>query len=137
MAAPEYQTVENTVGNTPLVRLQRLQGRGCSNTILLKLEGNNPAGSVKDRPALCMIQEAEKAGRIKPGDTLIEATSGAHEPQRSVLDATRQRGSRHQAQMGASNLTRMRHCFVLARTAGAKATLASRSRWRPASRATR
>jgi cysteine synthase B len=74
--ASSYPTVEDTVGNTPLVRLQRLQGRGCSNTILLKLEGNNPAGSVKDRPALCMIQEAEKAGRIKPGDTLIEATSG-------------------------------------------------------------
>jgi cysteine synthase len=76
MASSTYPTVEDTVGNTPLVRLQRLQGRGCSNTILLKLEGNNPAGSVKDRPALCMIQEAEKAGRIKPGDTLIEATSG-------------------------------------------------------------
>ena len=80
-APPVYQTVEDTVGNTPLVRLQRLghaqfaAPRG--NTILLKLEGNNPAGSVKDRPALSMIQEAERAGRIKPGDTLIEATSGA------------------------------------------------------------
>ena len=72
-------TLEQTVGNTPLVRLKRLPGadndrRG--NLILAKLEGNNPAGSVKDRPALSMILRAEAAGRIKPGDTLIEATSG-------------------------------------------------------------
>jgi len=63
------------VGNTPLVALQRMQGK-TSNTILLKLEGNNPAGSVKDRPAYSMIARAEKRGDIKPGDTLIEATSG-------------------------------------------------------------
>ncbi|EKF73931.1 cysteine synthase B [Alcanivorax hongdengensis A-11-3] len=70
-----YNTIENTVGNTPLVRLQRLPG-DTSNTILVKLEGNNPAGSVKDRPALNMISQAEKRGDIRPGDTLIEATSG-------------------------------------------------------------
>jgi len=70
-----YPTLENTVGNTPLVRLQRLPGGG-SNVVLAKLEGNNPAGSVKDRPALSMIVEAEKRGDIRPGDTLIEATSG-------------------------------------------------------------
>ncbi|MFO7787288.1 MAG: cysteine synthase CysM [Halospina sp.] len=70
-----YPTIEDYVGNTPLVRLQRLPGN-TSNTILVKLEGNNPAGSVKDRPALSMISEAEKRGDIKPGDTLIEATSG-------------------------------------------------------------
>ena len=70
-----YPTIESTIGNTPLVRLQRLQ-EGSSNTILLKLEGNNPAGSVKDRAALSMIKEAEKRGEILPGDTLIEATSG-------------------------------------------------------------
>jgi cysteine synthase B len=70
-----YRTLESTVGNTPLVRLQRLPG-ATSNVVLAKLEGNNPAGSVKDRPALSMITEAEKRGRIKPGDTLIEATSG-------------------------------------------------------------
>lgn len=74
-----YKTVQDTVGNTPLVRLQRLPGdfgapRG--NVILGKLEGNNPAGSVKDRPALSMILGAEARGEIKPGDTLIEATSG-------------------------------------------------------------
>jgi S-sulfo-L-cysteine synthase (O-acetyl-L-serine-dependent) len=68
-------TLENFVGNTPLVRLQRLPGR-TSNTILAKLEGNNPAGSVKDRPALSMIKHAEARGDIRPGDTLIEATSG-------------------------------------------------------------
>ena len=72
---PEYPTIEDYVGNTPLVRLQRLAG-DTTNTILLKLEGNNPAGSVKDRPALMMIQRAEERGTIKPGDTLIEATSG-------------------------------------------------------------
>ncbi len=70
-----YPTIEDFVGNTPLVRLQRLPG-ATSNTILVKLEGNNPAGSVKDRPALSMITRAEQRGDIKPGDTLIEATSG-------------------------------------------------------------
>ncbi len=71
----EFPTIEACVGNTPLVRLQRLDGQS-SNTILLKLEGNNPAGSVKDRPAMSMISRAEQRGDIKPGDTLIEATSG-------------------------------------------------------------
>jgi cysteine synthase B len=71
----DFPTIEAFVGNTPLVRLQRLPGT-TSNTILLKLEGNNPAGSVKDRPALSMIRHAEERGYIKPGDTLIEATSG-------------------------------------------------------------
>ena len=70
-----FPTIEDYVGSTPLVRLQRLAGDS-SNTILLKLEGNNPAGSVKDRPALSMINQAEARGDIKPGDTLIEATSG-------------------------------------------------------------
>ncbi|MEQ1543426.1 cysteine synthase CysM [Methyloglobulus sp.] len=70
-----YPTIESFVGNTPLVRLQRLPGE-TSNTILIKLEGNNPAGSVKDRPALSMIKHAEARGEIKPGDRLIEATSG-------------------------------------------------------------
>ena len=70
-----YPTIEDFIGKTPLVRLQRLPG-DTSNTILVKLEGNNPAGSVKDRPALSMIQRAEARGDIKPGDTLIEATSG-------------------------------------------------------------
>ena len=74
-----YMTIEDTIGNTPLVRLQRIPGslaqeRG--NVILAKLEGNNPAGSVKDRPAASMIRRAEARGEIKPGDTLIEATSG-------------------------------------------------------------
>lgn len=69
-----YPTIEDFVGNTPLVKLQRLDAT--SNTILLKLEGNNPAGSVKDRPAISMIQQAELRGDIKPGDVLIEATSG-------------------------------------------------------------
>ncbi len=68
-------TIEQFVGNTPLVRLQRLPGK-TSNLVLGKLEGNNPAGSVKDRPALSMIVEAEKRGEIKHGDNLIEATSG-------------------------------------------------------------
>jgi cysteine synthase B len=72
---PEYPTIEACIGNTPLVRLQRLPGE-TSNTILVKLEGNNPAGSVKDRPALSMIAQAEDRGDISPGDTLIEATSG-------------------------------------------------------------
>jgi len=70
-----FPTIESFVGNTPLVRLQRIPGE-TSNTILVKLEGNNPAGSVKDRPAMSMIQHAEARGEIKPGDTLIEATSG-------------------------------------------------------------
>ena len=70
-----YNTLEHYVGNTPLVQLKRLPGN-TSNTILVKLEGNNPAGSVKDRPALSMIKHAEERGDIKPGDTLIEATSG-------------------------------------------------------------
>ena len=74
-ASKEFPTIEHTVGKTPLVRLQRLPGE-TSNTILGKLEGNNPAGSVKDRPAMSMINEAESRGVIAPGDTLIEATSG-------------------------------------------------------------
>lgn len=75
---PTYPTLEDVIGNTPLVRLQRVlppeQSRG--NVILAKLEGNNPAGSVKDRPAISMIRRAEERGEVKPGDTLIEATSG-------------------------------------------------------------
>jgi S-sulfo-L-cysteine synthase (O-acetyl-L-serine-dependent) len=74
-----YKTIEEFIGNTPLVRLQRVpQALGIPETtvILAKLEGNNPAGSVKDRPALAMILEAERRGEIRPGDTLIEATSG-------------------------------------------------------------
>ena len=70
-----WPTLDHFVGNTPLVRLQRLPG-ATSNVILAKLEGNNPAGSVKDRPALIMIKHAQARGDIKPGDTLIEATSG-------------------------------------------------------------
>ncbi len=74
----DYPTIEDFVGNTPLVRLQRLplQQGNPSNTLLAKLEGDNPAGSVKDRPALSMISRAEKRGEIQPGDTIIEATSG-------------------------------------------------------------
>ncbi|CAN5737534.1 cysteine synthase CysM [soil metagenome] len=74
-----YLTIEDTIGNTPLVMLQRLPGdeaKRRNNIILGKLEGNNPAGSVKDRPAMAMIKQAEQRGRIAPGDTLIEATSG-------------------------------------------------------------
>ena len=71
----DYPTIEDCVGETPLVRLQRLPGE-TSNTVLVKLEGNNPAGSVKDRPAISMIQRAEERGEIQSGDTLIEATSG-------------------------------------------------------------
>lgn len=71
----DFPTIEQCIGNTPLVRLQRLPG-DTSNTLLVKLEGNNPAGSVKDRPALSMIRRAEERGEIQPGDTLIEATSG-------------------------------------------------------------
>ncbi|MEJ2362610.1 MAG: cysteine synthase CysM [Gammaproteobacteria bacterium] len=70
-----YPTIEQFIGNTPLVRLQRLHS-GRNNIVLVKLEGNNPAGSVKDRPAISMISRAEARGEIKPGDTLIEATSG-------------------------------------------------------------
>ena len=78
-AAPRYLTIEDVIGNTPLVRLQRLPGaagEARGNLILGKLEGNNPAGSVKDRPAMSMIRRAEERGDISPGDTLIEATSG-------------------------------------------------------------
>ncbi len=70
-----YSTIANCIGNTPLVKLQRLT-QGINNNILLKLEGNNPGGSVKDRAVLNMINDAEKSGEIKVGDTLIEATSG-------------------------------------------------------------
>ena len=76
---PRYQTLEDAIGHTPLVRLQRLPGADVAargNVILGKLEGNNPAGSVKDRPAIHMIRQAEARGEIRPGDTLIEATSG-------------------------------------------------------------
>ena len=76
---PSYKTLADTVGNTPLVRIQRLDAADLAkveSVVLAKLEGNNPAGSVKDRPALSMIQHAEARGQIKPGDTLIEATSG-------------------------------------------------------------
>jgi len=72
---PDYPTIDSCIGNTPLVRLQRLPGAS-SNTLLAKLEGNNPAGSVKDRAALSMIMQAERRGELRPGDTLIEATSG-------------------------------------------------------------
>lgn len=75
----KYLTIEDTIGNTPLVQLQRIPGKNNllrNNVILGKLEGNNPAGSVKDRPAISMIRKAEERGDIKPGDTLIEATSG-------------------------------------------------------------
>jgi S-sulfo-L-cysteine synthase (O-acetyl-L-serine-dependent) len=71
----DFPTIEECIGSTPLVRLQRLPGNTV-NTILVKLEGNNPAGSVKDRPAMSMIRHAEARGEIRPGDTLIEATSG-------------------------------------------------------------
>jgi S-sulfo-L-cysteine synthase (O-acetyl-L-serine-dependent) len=76
---PRYKTLEETIGGTPLVRLQRLPGADIEargNVLLGKLEGNNPAGSVKDRPAMSMIRRAEERGDIRPGDTLIEATSG-------------------------------------------------------------
>ena len=79
MSQPEYPTIEDVIGRTPLVRLQRVPGAANAergNVILGKLEGNNPAGSVKDRPAMSMIRRAEERGDIKPGDTLIEATSG-------------------------------------------------------------
>jgi len=76
---PNYLTLEEAIGHTPLVRLQRImgaEGAARGNVLLAKLEGNNPAGSVKDRPAISMIRGAEERGQIKPGDTLIEATSG-------------------------------------------------------------
>jgi len=79
LAMPTYPTIEDTIGNTPLVRLQRIPGTEQvrpGSLILAKLEGNNPAGSVKDRPAMSMIRHAEARGQIRPGDTLIEATSG-------------------------------------------------------------
>ena len=75
MNPEDFPTLEDFVGNTPLVRLQRMVPNS-SNVVMVKLEGNNPAGSVKDRPAMTMIQLAEERGDIKPGDTLIEATSG-------------------------------------------------------------
>ncbi|HEY5703086.1 MAG TPA: cysteine synthase CysM [Gammaproteobacteria bacterium] len=75
MTNRDIPTIESFVGNTPLVRLQRIPGQ-TSNLYLGKLEGNNPAGSVKDRPAMSMIRHAQERGEIKPGDTLIEATSG-------------------------------------------------------------
>ncbi|MCH1445007.1 MAG: cysteine synthase CysM [Luminiphilus sp.] len=75
MNKQQYPTIESTIGHTPLVRLQRMLVNPRS-LVLAKLEGNNPAGSVKDRPAMSMIREAEARGRIKPGDTIIEATSG-------------------------------------------------------------
>ncbi|HHH38816.1 MAG TPA: pyridoxal-phosphate dependent enzyme, partial [Sedimenticola sp.] len=71
----DFPSIESFVGNTPLARLQRLS-IGHHNRLLVKLEGNNPAGSVKDRPAMNMIRQAEARGEIRPGDTLIEATSG-------------------------------------------------------------
>ena len=79
MSVPVFQTIDQTIGNTPLVRIQRIaaeENRLRGNVILGKLEGNNPGGSVKDRPALSMIRRAEERGEIKPGDRLIEATSG-------------------------------------------------------------
>ena len=85
---PDFLTLESFVGNTPLVKLQRLSGNP-SNTILGKLEGNNPAGSVKDRPALSMIKHAEMRGEIKSGDTLIEATSGNTGIALAMVAATR------------------------------------------------
>ena len=75
MSKQQYPTIESTIGHTPLVRLQRMLVNPNS-VVLAKLEGNNPAGSVKDRPAMSMIREAEARGLIKPGDTIIEATSG-------------------------------------------------------------
>ena len=78
-STPSYPTIEDAIGKTPLAALQRIgakENAARGNIILGKLEGNNPAGSVKDRPALSMIQRAQERGEIKPGDTLIEATSG-------------------------------------------------------------
>ena len=76
MASIEYPSIAQSIGHTPLVKLQRLVPAAGNNTVLVKLEGNNPAGSVKDRPAMAMIERAQERGEIKPGDTLIEATSG-------------------------------------------------------------
>ncbi|MDF1484059.1 cysteine synthase CysM [Ramlibacter sp. H39-3-26] len=76
---PRYPTLEDSIGNTPLIRLERIVGADAAhrnNVLLAKLEGNNPAGSVKDRPAISMIRRAEERGEIRPGDTLVEATSG-------------------------------------------------------------
>lgn len=84
----DFHTLESFVGNTPLVRLQRLP-ENKNNIVLAKLEGNNPAGSVKDRPALCMIKYAEERGEIKPGDSLIEATSGNTGIALAMIAATR------------------------------------------------
>jgi cysteine synthase B len=84
----DHATLERFVGNTPLVRLQRIPGK-TSNVVLAKLEGNNPAGSVKDRPALSMIANAERRGEIRPGDTLIEATSGNTGIALAMVAATR------------------------------------------------
>lgn len=84
----DFSTLNDFVGNTPLVKLQRLTPAS-DNTVLVKLEGNNPAGSVKDRPALSMIIESEKRGEIKPGDTLIEATSGNTGIALAMVAATR------------------------------------------------
>ena len=75
MYLDDYPTIESTIGQTPLVRLQRML-KNPRSVVLAKLEGNNPAGSVKDRPAMSMIREAETQGVIRPGDTIIEATSG-------------------------------------------------------------
>ncbi|QEI09148.1 cysteine synthase CysM [Pigmentiphaga aceris] len=92
MRMKTYTTIEDTIGNTPLVRLQRIPGADCDargNVILGKLEGNNPAGSVKDRAARSMIRRAEARGEIKPGDTLIEATSGNTGIALAMVAATR------------------------------------------------
>ena len=75
MYVDDYPTIETTIGQTPLVRLQRML-KNPRSVVLAKLEGNNPAGSVKDRAAMCMIREAEAEGVIRPGDTIIEATGG-------------------------------------------------------------
>jgi len=88
LAVDTYPTLADTVGDTPLVRLVRMPG-ATSNVVLGKLEGNNPAGSVKDRPALSMIVESEKRGDIRPGDTLIEATSGNTGIALAMVAATR------------------------------------------------
>jgi S-sulfo-L-cysteine synthase (O-acetyl-L-serine-dependent) len=85
---PQIPSLDHFVGNTPLVRLQRIPGK-TTNVVLAKLEGNNPAGSVKDRPALSMILGAERRGEIKPGDTLIEATSGNTGIALAMVAATR------------------------------------------------
>lgn len=106
----QFPTLETLVGNTPLVRLQRLPG-ATSNQILAKLEGNNPAGSVKDRPALSMISRAESRGEIRPGDSLIEATSGNTGIALAMVAAVR--GYRLKLVMPA-NATRERKASMLA-----------------------